>query len=580
MFLFKKNSFTSVFCLLLIITLISPMALQPLAAVATTGPSWSKEFDKDIDWIIQTEFDALLVGSNQKLYAISERGGEQLWSIEIGSDIGRTDVALIDGTDIVLVNREIDKDTSSFKLEAYEIVTGDKLWGNNLIKGRGIDILPLLSKNAFLYLIDGDEGDQVRPHIYNFNIYTGEITWESEFSDSFNGTKSSGFWVFGNNYDVSGFYPPVFINDEIFFFYDGVRSFDYETGKQLWYASYPLNKEEDLLRTDADPIITDNTIYTSGAGVVRAINRADGDVIWTSEDFESVIPLIYYDQGTIYGQLGGTFLKPNLNDIKAIDPVGVFAVDGNTGSTLWKFWNCQSPVSNIVFAKDKIFLADKVSLIAIDKNTGKDTYKTTLDFINPVVTAVYDKNNTVIVRSGQKVASYDMDSGHKGWVTGFKEQPPGFLDKLSNRLLIGAAIIIFTGGLATPLLLGSYIAYDVNRTINRNAAEDRLYRQAEETKIFWSNAKAYRNSPGFLKAVEIRNHRLELLTKQDKAYFYVYGEDEQNSDIKGVGGVNLDTGKMDFEADLDNDRPEHFYDRIYGLLFYTDGNKLSAYQIY
>jgi len=580
MFLLKRNRFTSIFCLLLIMTLLSPMLLQPLASVAATSSSWSKEFDKDIDWIIQSEFDVLLAGSNKKLYAISERSGEQLWSIEIGSEIGRTDVELIDGTDIVLVNREIDKEKSSFKLEAYEILTGEKIWGNNLIKGRGIDILPLLSKNSFLYLIDSDTGDKVKPHIYNFNVYTGKITWEADFSDSFNGTKSSGFWVFGNNYDVSGFYPPVFINDEIFFFYDGVRNFDYKTGKQLWHTSYTLNKEEDLLRTDADPIITDNTIYTSGAGVLRAINRKDGNVIWTSEDFGVVIPLIYYDQGNIYGQCGGTFLKPNLNEVKTVDPAGVFAIDGKTGRTLWKFWNCQSPVSNIASAKDKIFLADKISLIAIDKKTGKDVYKTTLDFQNPVVTAVYDKNNTVIVRSGQKVASYDMDSGHKVWINGFKEQPPGFLDKLSNRLLIGAAIIIFTGGLATPLLLGSYIAYDVNRTINRNAAEDRLYRQAEETKIFWSNAAKYRNSPGFLKAVEIRKERLELLTKQKKAYFYVYGEDEQNSSIKGVGGVNLDTGKMDFQADLGNDKPAHFYDRIYGLLFYTDGNKLSAYKIY
>ena len=580
MFLIKRNSFTSVFCLLLIVTLLSPMLLVPLAADATTSSSWSKEFDKDIDWIIQTDFDVLLIGSNKNLYAVSERQGEQLWSIELGSDIGRTDVTMIDGTDIVLVNREVNKETSSYKLEAYEVITGDKIWGNNLIKGRGIDILPLLSKNAFLYLIDGDDSDKIRPHIYNFDIYTGKITWESDFSDSFNGTKSSGFWVFGNNYDVSGFNPPVFINNEIFFFYDGVRSFDYKTGKQFWYTSYPLNKEEDLLRTDADPIITDNTIYTSGAGVIRAINRENGNILWSSEDFGVVIPLIYYDQGTIYGQCGGTFLKPNLNDIKAVEPVGVFAVNGNTGSTLWKFWNCQSPVSNIAFAKDKIFFADKVSLIAIDKNTGKDTYKTTLDFNNPVVTAVYDKNNAVIVRSGQKVASYDMDSGHKIWVTGFKEQSPGFLDKLSNRLLIGAAIIIFTGGLATPLLLGSYIAYDVNRTINRNAAEDRLYRQAEETKIFWSNADKYRNTAGFQKAVEIRKERLEILTSQEKAYFYVYGEDEQNSDIKGVGGVNLDTGKMDFEADLDNDKPAYFYDRIYGLLFYTDGDKLSTYKIY
>lgn len=67
--------------------------------------------------------------------------------------------------------------------------------------------------------------DRVRPHIYNINIFKGKINWESEFNSSFNVTKSSGVLIFGNKYDVSGFYPPVFIDDEIYFFYDGLRKF-------------------------------------------------------------------------------------------------------------------------------------------------------------------------------------------------------------------------------------------------------------------------------------------------------------------------------------------------------------------
>ncbi|MEQ8191750.1 MAG: PQQ-binding-like beta-propeller repeat protein [Candidatus Eremiobacterota bacterium] len=568
----KKLKVTIV--IFLITALLVPVFIQPV--YGRTSPLWDREFDRDIDWIIQTEFDVLIAGSNKKLYALSERRGEEIWSIKSGPDINRNDVTVIDGTDILLVNREIEKDRS-YKLEAYELLTGKKLWENNKIKGKGIEILPVLERWAFLYLTDSDSSDRVRPHIYNMNIFKGKINWESEFDSSFNGTKSSGVLIFGNKYDVSGFYPPVFIDDEIYFFYDGIRKFSYKTGKQLWYSTYTVNKDETFIKSDGDAIITDKTIYTSGAGIIRAINRKDGSVIWASEDF-GVVPLMYYDGGKIFGQIGGTFIKANFDDIKNIAPVGVLALDAKTGNTDWKFYNCQEPVTNIVPVKDKILFSDKRSLIAVDKKTGKDIYKTTLDFENPVITVAYEKEKKVLVQSGQKIGCYDLKSGHKTWVTGFKEQKPGFLDKLPNRLLIGTALIVFTGGLATPILLGSYIAYDINRSMNRNAAEDRLYRQAQAEKTFWAGANAFRNSPGFSQAVKIRKERMKLLTGKKDIYFYVYGEDEHNSNIQGAGAIDIEKGSMK-EIDLDDDKPAYFYDRIYNLLFYTDGDKISAYRL-
>jgi len=577
----KKRSFLLPLCFFLIAALISPMVLLPLKAAASTAPLWDKTFDKDIDWLLQTEFDVLIIGSNNKLYAVSERRGEQLWSIESGPAITRDDVMLIEGSDLLLVNREVDE-KRVYKLEAYEVITGNKLWENSTIGGDGIALLPVLGRWSFLYLIDVEDGDNVRPLVYNINVFNGDIIWKSEFPSSFKGSKSSGFWVFGNKYDVSGFYPPSFIDGEIYFFYDGIRKFDFKTGEQLWHASYTVNKEEDLVRTDADPIVTDKVIYTSGAGIVRAIDRNDGSVIWASEEFSeyAVVPLIYYDEGKIFGQIGGTFIKSNYKDVKNLEPVGVFALDAHTGKTIWEYWGCQETITNIVPTNDKIFVSDKASLIALDENTGKDIYKATLDFGNPILTIPYKEKNSVLVQSGQKVESFEIDSGHKNWVAGFKEQQPGFLDKLPCRILIGAAIIVFTGGLATPILLGSYIAYDVNRTINRNAAEDRLCRQALSEKAFWSGADAFRNTPGFQQAVKIRKERLELLSKQKKVYFYVYGEKENNKDFQGVGGVNIDSGNMDFDIDLDNDKPAYFYDRIYGLLFYVDGKSLYAYKLY
>jgi len=150
----KKLKVTIV--IFLITALLVPVFIQPV--YGRTSPLWDREFDRDIDWIIQTEFDVLIAGSNKKLYALSERRGEEIWTIKSGPDINRNDVTVIDGTDILLVNREIEKDRS-YKLEAYELLTGKKLWENNKIKGKGIGILPVLERWSFLYLIDSDSSD-------------------------------------------------------------------------------------------------------------------------------------------------------------------------------------------------------------------------------------------------------------------------------------------------------------------------------------------------------------------------------------------------------------------------------------
>ena len=85
--------------------------------------------------------------------------------------------------------------------------------------------------------------------------------------------------------------------------------------------------------------------------------------------------MIYYDEGKIYGQIGGSFLKSNYKDVKNLDPVGVFALDAKTGSTLWEYWGCKETITNIAPANNKIFVADSISLIALDENTGNEVYK-------------------------------------------------------------------------------------------------------------------------------------------------------------------------------------------------------------
>src|SRR3712207_9367727 len=80
-------------------------------------------------------------------------------------------------------------------------------------------------------------------------------------------------------YTFDNYYPPAFIGDRLYVFYEGVTSFDARTGKERLREKYRVN-EDGLALTEAQPIFTESTIYVSSHGRMRAISRRTGDTEW------------------------------------------------------------------------------------------------------------------------------------------------------------------------------------------------------------------------------------------------------------------------------------------------------------
>src|ERR1044072_5189015 len=84
-------------------------------------------------------------------------------------------------------------------------------------------------------------------------------------------------------YTFDNYYPPAFIDDRLYVFYEGVTSFDARSGKSRLREKYRVN-EEGLALTEGEPIFDRDVIYVSGHGRVRAISRETGDTEWEAKD--------------------------------------------------------------------------------------------------------------------------------------------------------------------------------------------------------------------------------------------------------------------------------------------------------
>lgn len=83
-------------------------------------------------------------------------------------------------------------------------------------------------------------------------------------------------------YTLDNYRPPVFLDNRLYVFYEGLTSLDAHTGRDRERDKFRVN-EEGLALTEADPVADERNVYTSGRGKVRAISRLDGDEVWEAK---------------------------------------------------------------------------------------------------------------------------------------------------------------------------------------------------------------------------------------------------------------------------------------------------------
>src|SRR6185369_5493184 len=266
------------------------------------------------------------------------------------------------------------------------------------------------------------DGFKRRPLLHVLDLATGDELWKYDIGVvemmPARWPEDSGKEV---EYTLDNYYPPAFIDGRLFVFYEGLTSFDARSGKERLREKYRVN-EDGLALTEAEPIFTNDTIYVSGHGRVRAISRQTGDTEWEAKDL-GLTPEMVLVNDILYVRTGGQFTR--LQDGETIErgSYGVSAIDIRHGKVLWRYKGADKGITNLIMPdRNTIAIADRDDLIFIDTSNGKRTSRVSHK-IERASFATLNENRNIVIGGQSEIAAFDPVNRRELWRA--RHTPPG-----------------------------------------------------------------------------------------------------------------------------------------------------------
>ncbi len=343
--------------------------------------TWTTKLDKPVRFYQTTDMGVVIVGTEKSVYAVDGSTGDILWRRK-DAGLDENDVAPVPGSDLLLLSFEKSERT---RVEAVDIMTGNRIWRSDKIKGGLMQMAVEPETNLLAIVLAKDakgrasDGFKRRPLLHVLDLGSGDELWKNELSEV---ELMPSHWPDGNGeveYALDNYHAPVFAGGRLYLFYEGLTSFDAQTGKSRLREKFRVN-EEGLALTEADPIFTESVIYTSSHGRVRAISRESGDTVWEAKDL-GLTPEMILAGETLYVRTGGQFTR--LKDGETIErgPYGVSAIDTRKGKVLWRYKGADKGITNLLLPNaETIMVADRDDLITIDASNGKRRARVRLQF--------------------------------------------------------------------------------------------------------------------------------------------------------------------------------------------------------
>ena len=607
--------------------------------------AWSTKLDKTVRFYQTTDLGVIIVGTEKSVYAVDGASGNTLWRRK-DAELDENDVAPVPGSDLLLLSFEKGERT---RVEAVDIMTGDRIWRSDKIKGGLMQMAVDPDANLLALVLAKDAkaraGDNLkrRPLLHVLDLNSGEERWKNELSEvELMPTR----WPEGNSeveYTLDNYHMPVFAGGRLYLFFEGLTSFDAQTGKSRLREKFRVN-EEGLALTEADAIFAESVIYTSSHGRVRAISRESGDTIWEAKDLGLTPEMILVGE-TLYVRTGGQFTR--LKDGETIErgPYGVSAIDTRRGKVIWRYKGADKGITNLVLPDaETIMIADRDDLINIDSRNGKRRARLRHG-IERAAFGLLNEGGNVVIGGQNELAAFDPASGRELWRA--RHTPPGrgVLRTIAAVAARAASIYFRYGGAASTAFRGIQIARVagslswsglVARTSVSNlqalaTSSARNYATryaASRFRTFGALARVRGNlsdalatssilptqpSPLYPSAgdqvrdrtVDIARNRTSdvderLLDKLDPAHqldrlarflwhrdrlaalrgqWMYFYTDLKDRDGNGLAGVNINNGQTDREITL-RDLDERFIaDEPLGLMFVSSGNRILAYSV-
>jgi outer membrane protein assembly factor BamB len=430
-----------------------------LAVISNAQPVWQINLDSRIRFYQTTDFGILLAGTGNSLYGIDGKTGQRLWR-RSHRRMNETSVTPIPGTDLVLFTLDEGKKS---RLEAVDLLTGNSIWRSDKVRG---DVLQLavepVSDLLAVIMVKTPRGSfgkelRRRPVIRVFRLSTGKELWKRDFVNDVE-LMPSRFDRQGDiSFTLDNYRPPLILDGRLFMFYEGVTSYNAETGKSREREKFGIN-EDGLALTDADPVFDDKHIYISGRGKVRAVDRRTGNIVWKANDL-GVTPEMAIVGNILYVRTGGQFTRIRDGEIKKHGPFGVSAIDTRTGKRLWRYKGADKGLTNFVFADKKtILIADRDDIISIDAGNGKRIRKSEHRIKDAQFVLLNERREAVIggrdVLSAFRLSDLKTKNGKLRPVWSAEHKPPsrGVFRIAAGIALRATALYFRYGGLATSTI--------------------------------------------------------------------------------------------------------------------------------
>jgi hypothetical protein len=231
----------------------------------------------------------------------------------------------------------------------------------------------------------------------------------------------------------------------------------------------------------------------------------------------------------------------------------------------------------MVLLEDRVVIADKKNIIALDKFNGTVLYNKELGIEGPMF-GFKNSDGNVVFWSPQRVVAFTPDKGGKLWESGVKE-PSDSTSGTAFRLSAGIFLVVISGGTGL-LLFSSYIViHDV--IPGQSAAGARVRSQVKSEEYYWEKVKDYRNSPGLREAETIRAYRLTIIESRKKLdpHIYLEGQIENRKDFTGLAGINTKNGNIDKGVYLGDVGERYLMDYVEEVLYHFDGDIVSSFSL-
>lgn len=574
-----------------LVLLSSWLITVPLTIAAE--PLWSVELPEEPLWQVVSSSGHLLAGSKDNLFCLDEDSGKILWQRD---DIKRSSpfsVKEVPETPILIVTEHHGLGNSKSSVQAINSITGATIWKTPEANGRSVGMYPLPERNEILVVQEIYDNGRGEAGVFLSlrELSSGKELWQSRYAKAgkldYHLSDNSSVW--SPVMDLSGHQEPLLDGDRIYLPFMGVHAFDLKDGNLAWEVTFQT-ADTSLKRTYAPLLLENETLYATGQGIIVAINRADGNILW-QEKVSKKAPLADMNIAgdSLLVRTGGTFTDTKKLQMKT--PLGLIALDKKTGTEKWEFKKGKLGITNMAFT-DKgqtVLIADSENLMGFDAASGKILYTEPLEFERQM--GAMD-----LAAGGLKVGSGFLSGGLLGAAQGAfssvkdkdkrKDVPLNISALDENRVVVSGqqhilafntanhkidwSIYYAAPGSSNLMLLATGALVAVNTMANAG-----MHTSVSARNSAVNNALG--GADDFTKLTTRRYSAMQ--TTERRSYFLTMLEEEKE---KGPGliGISLDSGTEVAKVYLGDKEPEYTLDEVTNRLYHIKkGKTLTAYQM-